>query len=179
MIAFECACGRRLKVRDSLGGEFVRCPACRESVYVPEVELEEALLDSDEPEASESLGLKALFGACIAAGFAIAFVIYFILFDDLDETTLVRLTPAWVFPLAFGIYGFVAEKLKRLLAAGRADSLSGAVRIWASATGFVGLILLFPFLFVKTKSSLVVSLVASLFWAVLLVIFFEAIFPLL
>ncbi len=91
-----------------------------------------------------------------------------------------RLTPVWVFPLVFGIYGLVAEKLKRFIDEGRAETLGEAVKIWTIATGIIGLSLLFPFLFVKSRSSVVVSLVASLFWSVLLlVIFFEAIFPLL
>lgn len=125
--------------------------------------------------------IRYLYGTLILIGFGIAFYLYVIAFNHLSETTLVRLTPTWVFPLVFGIYGLVAEHLLPVIEAGKARDYAQAVREWApSFDNWAPLILLLllPFLILgKWRSSLVVSLAASLFWALLLVVFFEVVFP--
>ncbi len=97
--------------------------------------------------------------------------------DDLSETTLVRLTSVWFFPLVFGSYGLVAEKLLQMIDEKKADSLAGAAAVYTRALGLLGWIPLFPFLFLKGKSSVSVAFWGALVWAVLLTIFFEGIFP--
>lgn len=117
--------------------------------------------------------------AGIVIGAGIAAYIYLVAFDSLSEDTLVSLTSVWVFPLVFGIYGFLAEKFLKWIEAGKVDNLRMATLLWARMTGLVGVVLLLPFLFTKSKNPLLVAVVGSLFWALLLFIFFEAIFPML
>ena len=51
MIAIECACGRKLKVKDEHTGKRIRCPECSGPVKVPAPEPEESFLDDlDEVE---------------------------------------------------------------------------------------------------------------------------------
>lgn len=52
------------------------------------------------------------------------------------------------------------------------------MKVWTVATGWFGLLLLLPFLPLKTwRNSLLTAFLASLFWGLLMVIFFTAIFP--
>ena len=137
-------------------------------------------MSNDDLAQHESGGGRTPFYiAGIVVGLGIAAYIYLVAFDSLSETTLVSLTSVWVFPLVFGIYGFLAEKFVKMIDAGRADSLRTATLVWTRVTGFLGLILLLPFLFTKSRSPLLVAIVGSLFWAVLLFIFFQVVFPML
>lgn len=115
----------------------------------------------------------------IFAGIAGAAYIYGIAFDDLGEEQLVQLSALWVLPVVFGIYGFVAEKLLRLKAQGDGLTIAKAALIWTNALPIAGIVLLLPFLFVKGKSALDIAFLATLFWALLLIVFFAVLFPLL
>jgi len=120
-----------------------------------------------------------LYQATIVTGIAVAVYIYGFAFDDLSEEKLVRLSALWVLPVVFGVYGFVAERILKLVDEGDAQSIAQATLIWTRALPIIGAVLLLPFLFVKGSSSIGIALRASLFWAVLLVGFFALIFPLL
>lgn len=54
MIAIECACGRKLKVKDEHAGKRIRCPECSEPVKVPVPEPEESFLDDLDDLEDES-----------------------------------------------------------------------------------------------------------------------------
>jgi hypothetical protein len=131
------------------------------------------------PQTETGTVVTTVYKASIAAGAGVAVFLYGVIFDDLSETTLVRLTPTWFFPLVFGFYGLLAEKLFRLIREGKADNLAAAVSLWTRAIGVSSLIPLFPFLFLKGKNSVTVAFWGAAVWAVLLSMFFELIFPML
>jgi hypothetical protein len=118
-----------------------------------------------------ALYLFALLSGVTAAGF-----IYLVRFDAFSEEELVTLTPLWFFPVVFGLYGLVSQRLLRRIADGHGSDggLSrGAVRVAGPVAG----LMLLPFLAVKWRSSLPVSLVAAVVWALLLWLFFALVFP--
>jgi hypothetical protein len=89
------------------------------------------------------------------------------------------LTAVWFFPIVMGAYGLASQRLVRHLVEGRASSIAEAARMSARLTGPLALIWMFPFLFLKFRSPFLVTVVAAVFWALLLVFFFMVIFPLL
>ncbi len=99
------------------------------------------------------------------------------MFDEFSESELVAYTPLWFFPIVFGLYGFVSQRLLRRIASGRARSLNEAARISIDVAGHWAALFLFPFLVLRWRSSLLVSLAAAVFWAGLLWFFVVAIFP--
>lgn len=118
--------------------------------------------------------------AIIILGMGLFGYIYFLKFDNFSETALVQITPLWFLPLIFGINGLVAEKLIELVNSGEAPHFRRALLMWIGYFfGFLGFIPLFPFLFIKGKSSLGVALWATAIWGMFLGIFLFGIFPIL
>lgn len=181
MISFACgACRQELAVADGLAGQRARCSKCGVVVDVPS--MDEARADAEIPLAMaisrESPAFVGVYVTLIALGVCLAVYIYGVKFDDLSETQLVNLTPVWMFPLVFGLYGFIARHLIRLVQDGQAETLRDAVYLWTRAFGALGLIPMFPFLMVaKWQHSLATAFLAALVWAILLVFFFAVIFP--
>ncbi|MDX3643202.1 hypothetical protein [Streptomyces sp. MB09-02B] len=99
------------------------------------------------------------------------------MFDEFSESELVSITPLWFFPVVFGLYGFASQRLLRHIATGRAATLGEAARLSIDVAGYWAALVLFPFLVLRWRSSLLVSLAAALFWAVLLWLFFALLFP--
>ncbi|MEU6068893.1 MULTISPECIES: hypothetical protein [Streptomyces] len=127
--------------------------------------------------AAEPAALTALFVTALMAGVMGAAVVYLVKFNDFSESELVTITPLWFFPVVFGLYGFVSQRLLRRIAAGRAGTLGEAARMSIDVAGHWAALVLFPFLVLKWRSSLLVSLTAAIFWAVLLWLFFTLVFP--
>ncbi len=177
MITFHCHCRKKLQVAETMAGKKVRCPDCQSVLVVPEEEIPLAQA-APEPDGSyqESAGLKALYLTSLIVGVAIAAYVYVIDFNRWSETQLVNFTPAWFFPIVFGFYGFVSQKLIGYIEAGKASTLTDAAKILSNAAGYWSLLVMFPFLALKWRSSVLVTLVGSLFWALLLWVFFAAIF---
>ncbi|MFF3325359.1 hypothetical protein [Streptomyces sp. NPDC002889] len=156
-------------------GTDVRCPHCEQVVRVPPPNVPYAapvVIQGAEPGA-----LRVVYVAALLLGLAAAAVIYLVVFDELSEEQLVGITPFWFFPIVFGLYGFVSQRLIRLLAEGRARTLAEAARVFIDIAGHWAAVVMFPFLVLKWRSSLLVSMAAALFWAVLLWLFFEVVFP--
>ena len=131
------------------------------------------------PEAKRWL---AFYSASIAVGVAIAGYIYLVAFDSLSETTLVRITPVWFFPIVFGYYGFVAQRMAQKLPESKFDRVANLLfSIIKETQGGVGklfgLIIHAPFIVIKSKSPMLVAFGGAAIWAVVLVIFFNFIFP--
>ena len=82
-----------------------------------------------------------------------------------------------VLPGRLRFYGLVSQRLLRRIASGRAATLGEAARISIGVAGPLAGLVLFPFLVLKWRSSLLVSAAAAVFWAVLLWLFFAAVFP--
>ncbi len=63
------------------------------------------------------------------------------------------------------------------MVSGRAQSLHEAARISIDVAGHWAALFLFPFLVLRWRSSLLVSIAAAVFWAALLWLFFVLVFP--
>src|SRR6266498_4059378 len=81
------------------------------------------------------------------------------------------------FPNAFGFYGYVSQRLIRYLDEGKARSVYEAARFVVDHAGTWSILPLLPFLALRWRSSLLVTLVASAVLAGFLWVFFSLIFP--
>lgn len=120
-----------------------------------------------------------LYSICISIGLAIFFYIYIYDFNSFSETKLIRITPVWMFPLIFGIYGFMAQSLF----SPRDSKYHDVSELLMKKSDFNKFflpffpILFMPFFFIKSREPLKVALIGSVIWLGFMVFFFEAIFP--
>lgn len=122
--------------------------------------------------------MKKLYAACVIVGVGGALYILGIAFDSFSERELLWWAPVWFLPLIFGIYGFIADKLIRLVQEKRAPTLRHALLLWFGGFfGLISLVVFFPFLFSKGRNSLGVALMGTIVWGLLLAIFIFGIFP--
>ncbi|MFG3506472.1 hypothetical protein ACGF5F_13280 [Streptomyces sp. NPDC047821] len=174
---FHASCGHLISAPADRAGQDARCPHCHRVVPVPGSDVPYASPVPLPAGATEPMALTALYVTALMAGLAGAGLVYMVLFDEFSESELVTITPLWFFPIVFGLYGFVSQRLLRRIASGRAGTLHEAARLSIDVAGHWAALVLFPFLVLKWRSSLLVSLAAALFWAVLLWLFFTAVFP--
>jgi len=127
---------------------------------------------------------KGIYPFFIGFGFMLVFLIYFILFDNFSETELVQITPIWYFSLILGLYGYKAENLIEKIIHGEASDFNDAYAQWLEKLhktnpllGFLVNIIFFTFPWFKKISPLKIALVGAFVWGVILLIFFEVIFP--
>jgi len=128
-------------------------------------------------ERRQSTPLKVLYLMSLIAGVIAVASIYLVFFDSLSEEELVTITPFWAFPIAFGFYGYVSQRLIRYLDEGKARSVYEAARFVVDHAGTWSILPLLPFLALRWRSSLLVTLVASAVLAGFLWVFFSLIFP--
>lgn len=155
----------------------VRCPHCHQVVRVPPPDVPYASPVPVPSGATEPITLTALYVTALIGGVMAAGLIYGVMFDEFSESELVSCTPLWFFPIVFGLYGFISQRLLRRMASGRAQSLHEAARMSIDVAGHWAALFLFPFLVLRWRSSLLVSIAAAVFWAALLWLFFTAVFP--
>ena len=181
MVVFACTeCRLELFVADEMAGKQARCSKCGAVLDVPSADDNATVAGIPVATAiiRESAAFVGVYLMSITLGICLAVYIYGFKFDDLSETQLVNLTPAWMFPVVFGIYGFIAQQLIRLVQNGQAETLREAVYVWTRAFGALGLIPMLPFLMVaRWQHSLATAFLAALVWAILLAVFFSAVFP--
>ena len=122
---------------------------------------------------------NTIFRLSIIFGIGIAVYIYGFFFDQLSEEQLVGLSPLWLLPIIFGAYGFIAESLLALIEKGEAKTIGAAAFIFLRTLPIVGIILMLPFLVVRGDSAITIAFLSALFWGVLLILFFQLLFPLL
>ncbi|MGB7988104.1 MAG: hypothetical protein WCF44_01825 [Candidatus Methylophosphatis roskildensis] len=87
-----------------------------------------------------------------------------------------------MFPLVFGYYGFVAQRMARRLPASHfetvADLLFSLIKDTQGSIGkAVGLVLHAPFIIVRSRRPMLVALGGAAIWAVALWVFFSFVFP--
>ncbi|UUU21877.1 hypothetical protein [Streptomyces sp. DSM 40750] len=176
-VDFHASCGHLISAPAGRAGQDVRCPHCHQAVRVPTPDLPYASPVAVPAGAVEPIVLTAVYLTALLGGILGAGLIYLVNFDEFSESELVTITPLWFFPIVFGLYGFVAQRLLRRIAAGHVATLSEAARGSIDVAGHWAALVLFPFLVLKWRSSLLVSLAAAVFWAVLLWLFFALLFP--
>ncbi|HFC29751.1 MAG TPA: hypothetical protein ENJ44_01780 [Oceanospirillales bacterium] len=121
---------------------------------------------------------NSLYSSCLIIGIILFAYIYFYDFDSYSETELISMTPLWMFPLIFGFYGFMAQKM--LLQ----DQENKSIYKLLTNNGLLYQIMLplfpllfFPFFFIKSKSPIIIALLGSLLWVGIMLFFFAVIFP--
>ncbi len=133
---------------------------------------------------SKRIRMKGVYPFFFIAGFTALFIIYFFFFDAISERVLVRISPLWFMPIIFGLYGYRAEGLLDMIARGEAEDFREAYKKWfhqylrenslfAMAAGL--LFLTIPWF--KWRTPLMAALIGTIFWGVILILFFEGIFP--
>lgn len=122
----------------------------------------------------EHLALRLAYRLALAGGLAAMLAIYCGGgFARLDAGTLVDITPLWLLPGVFGLYGLTHQRADRLLAEGRREA---SQKLFVKF-GIVSVIGLPPFLLRRwANRSIVVAVAATLYWAALLWLFFALIF---
>lgn len=134
------------------------------------------------PLSSGEVVYRRIYIASIAVGVLLPAYLYLVAFDSFSETALVHLTPAWMFPLVFGYYGFVAQRLTRKLPTSRfenvADLLFSLIKETHGTLGKAFALLVYaPFIVVKSRRPVLVALGGAAIWALILLVFFSFIFP--
>jgi hypothetical protein len=133
------------------------------------------------PAAPAGKARRAFYTTLIVLGAGSAMVIYTVLFDSLSETMLVRISPLWIFPVVFGYYGLVAQRMEARLQETHLDTVSDVLLSVIKEIGWMGqvfaLLIHAPFLLVKSRQPWVTALVGSLIWAIALALFFGVVFP--
>src|SRR6185503_1942154 len=128
-------------------------------------------------ERRQSTALKIAYLTALIAVLIAVVCVYLVFFNDLSVEELVAITPFWAFPIAFGFYGYVSQRLIRYLDEGKASSVYGAAKFVVEHAGKWAVLPLLPFLALRWRSSLLVTLVASAALAAFLWAFFSLIFP--
>jgi len=129
--------------------------------------------------------LRPLYLAFIAAAVLSVVLIYFVFFDSLSETLLVRISPIWFLLGVVGTCGLYTEKAVKLVLAQKAETLQdGLIKGTASLPLLlrllVGLIFVAPRLLInlnKTSSPFWITTTTTAVWAALLYLFLVGIFP--
>jgi hypothetical protein len=127
---------------------------------------------------------RGIYPFFIGFGLITAILIYGALFDALTETELINLTPVWYFAIIIGVYGYKAERLMTLVVAGEANDFRDAYRKWlgnlsktSPILSFFSGMFYFPFPIFNRMSPLLTATTGAFLWGILLLIFFNGIFP--
>ncbi len=125
-----------------------------------------------------------LYPVFIGFGIFIAIWVYGVSFDDLSETALINLTPVWYFALIFGLYGYKAERLMTMVVNGEAEDFRDAYKKWirelseiSPLVSFSAALFFFPFPIFNRMSPLLTATSGAVIWGILLLVFFNGIFP--
>lgn len=136
--------------------------------------------------------MKRLYQLAIALGIGIAGYFYLFNFDNMSETELVNSVLYWYIPLAFGLYGITALRIKKnadehtnssikLLFSNKDKGLLMLSIIVLLVSSVFGMVVFFvPLLMFKPNSErfdLNVALVGTILWLVLLFLFFKVLWP--
>jgi hypothetical protein len=153
------------------------CPRCGHP-NMPAVPVAAAVAPPPRPV---NQAQRAFYVALLVFGLGSMVVIYTVLFDNLSETTLVQITPYWIFPSVFGYYGLVAQRMEARLQTTHLDNVSDQLLNVIRELGFLGQAFAFlvhaPFLLVRSGRPWVTAFAGSLIWALALALFFEVVFP--
>ena len=106
--------------------------------------------------------------------------IYIVKFDSLSEEKLISYTPVWLLLFIFGIYGLLSTKLIKQVNEGKYQNTREALVQSSKSFGIFGpfrQIFFFPLIFLNLKNTFQLAIVSTLIWAVVLVLFFQFVFP--
>lgn len=135
---------------------------------------------------------KTLYILALGLGFGLFIYFYLFNFDNMSETKLLEVVLYWYAPLAFGLYGLMAQRISKTISEENNNALkhlfSGddpimlplSVLLFA-LSGIIGAVFFFiPLSIFKVKQEnfdLYVAAFGTIFFIVLLYFFIVAIFP--
>ncbi len=112
----------------------------------------------------------AIVGALIAISYA-----FIVIYKSATNFELFLYIMLALFLLLFGIYGLIAEMLRKRFAARGLENFCVEANYYVRKKGFFGRIFLFPFMKIKSKNSLVISFFGALTWIIIILIILSAI----
>jgi hypothetical protein len=112
----------------------------------------------------------AIVGALIAISYA-----FIVIYKSATNFELFLYIMLALFLLLFGIYGLIAEMLRKRFAARGLENFCVEANYYVRKKGFFGRIFLFPFMKIKSKNSLVISFFGALTWIIIISIVLSAI----
>ncbi len=112
----------------------------------------------------------AIVGALIALSYA-----FLIIYKSATNFELFLYIMLALFLLLFGIYGLIAEMLRKRFEARGLENFCVEANYYVRKMGFLGRIFLFPFMKIKSKNSLVISFFGALTWVIIILIVLSAI----
>jgi hypothetical protein len=112
----------------------------------------------------------AIVGALIAISYA-----FIVIYKSATNFELFLYIMLALFLLLFGIYGLIAEMLRKRFEARGLENFCVEANYYVRKKGFFGRIFLFPFMKIKSKNSLVISFFGALTWIIIILIILSAI----
>lgn len=119
---------------------------------------------------------KFFYSAFIMLAVILAVDIYFIEFDSYKESTLMYLTPVWIFFLLFGIFGLILQKQLKICKGKDGIDFSTGMGYWVSKQGYFGRLFLFPYKHLKFKSLFLMAFLGALIWTFCVFLFIAILF---
>ena len=129
---------------------------------------------------------KRVYEFAIVVGLIATIYLYGFAFDDFSETELVQLSYVWMAAFVFGTHGLIAYELNDIIETGPAETTQEALRVRKetknrSMFSKLSTLMLPSFLLITAatdrRRAFLSAVLATLIWMVLLVFFFEVIFP--
>ena len=135
--------------------------------------------------------MKYLYQLCVLVGLGLFVYFYFFNFDNMSETRLLEVVLYWYVPLAFGLYGLVALRIKNRIPKDSKNVLSYIfsakdpllliIIILLGIMGLLGLaVLLLPLVIFdprKQRYDISVSILGALILIILLWLFIVVLWP--
>jgi len=117
---------------------------------------------------------KLIYTLAIIAGIFIFSYAFVVVYKSVTRLELFSYGFLAFFLLLFGIYGLIAEMLRKKFDAKGGLNFCIEANYYARKKGFFGRIFLFPFMKIKSKNSFVISFFGALTWVIILLIVLQA-----
>jgi len=114
------------------------------------------------------------FLAIVGALFAISYA-FIVIYKSATTFVLFLYAMLALFLLLFGIYGLIAEMLRKRFEARGLENFCVEANYYVRKKGFFGRIFLFPFMKIKSKNTFVISFFGALTWIIIISIVLSAI----
>jgi len=114
------------------------------------------------------------FLAIVGALFAISYA-FIVIYKSATTFVLFLYVMLALFLMLFGIYGLIAEMLRKRFEARGLENFCVEANYYVRKKGFFGRMFLFPFMKIKSKNSLVISFFGALTWIIIISIILSAI----
>jgi len=175
------SCGASISSQDNI------CKYCQNYIFhFSSLEKKDKDNDADGLAPKYFRSLASLYKFSFMAGFIIIGLTYIVMFNFLTESNLLHMSFLWFLLIHFGITGYFSEKAIKYLTIKKTnnfnDALNLAINDVSIVLGLITRLVFIPvFLLLNTRknisSPLKISIISTLTWAIVLLLFIELIFP--